>query len=72
MDEPNASLDDVGEAALLRTVNSLRERGSTVIIVAHRGTIMAAANRLIVMQAGKVAGIKEVNLAAPSAAQAGE
>lgn len=72
MDEPNASLDDVGEAALLRTVNALREQGSTIIIVAHRGTIMAAANRLIIMQAGKVAGIKDVNLAAPNAAQAGE
>ena len=72
MDEPNASLDDVGEAALLRTVGNLRERGSTIIIVAHRGTIMGAANRLILMQAGKVAGIKDVNLAAPEAALAGE
>ena len=72
MDEPNASLDDVGEAALLRTVGNLRERGSTIIIVAHRGTIMGAANRLILMQAGKVAGIKDVNLAAPGAALAGE
>lgn len=72
MDEPNASLDDVGEAALLRTVGNLRERGSTIIIVAHRGTIMGAANRLILMQAGKVAGIKDVNIAAPEAALAGE
>lgn len=72
MDEPNASLDDVGEAALLRTVTNLKERGSTVIIVAHRGTITQAASRIILMQAGKVAAINEIPSAPKSVALAGE
>lgn len=57
LDEPNASLDDVGEAALVRTLAELKQQGSTIIVVAHRGGVLNIADRIIVLQDGKLAGI---------------
>lgn len=57
LDEPNASLDDVGEAALVRTLEELRQLGSTIIVVAHRGGVLKIADRIVVLQDGKLAGI---------------
>lgn len=57
LDEPNASLDDVGEAALVRTLSQLKSQGSTIIVVAHRGGVLNIADRLVMLQDGKLAGI---------------
>ena len=35
LDEPNASLDAVGERALNDTIKSIRARGGIVIVIAH-------------------------------------
>jgi ATP-binding cassette subfamily C exporter for protease/lipase len=61
LDEPNASLDDVGEAALVRTLQQLRSAGSTIIVVAHRGSVMSIADRLILLQDGKLSAIKNLS-----------
>ena len=52
LDEPNANLDDVGEAALVRAVQILKDKGSTVVLVTHRSGIVAAADQLLVMKDG--------------------
>ena len=52
LDEPNANLDDVGEAALLRAVQALKAKGSTVVLVTHRAGIVAAADQLLVLKDG--------------------
>jgi sulfate transport system ATP-binding protein len=54
LDEPNANLDDVGEIALARTVQMLRERGATVVLVTHRPGALALADRVLVMRDGRV------------------
>ncbi len=46
LDEPNANLDDVGEAALVQAVQILKRQGSTVVLVTHRPGILAAADRV--------------------------
>ena len=54
LDEPNANLDDVGEAALARAVRTLRERGSTVVMISHRPGALELADQLVVMHEGRV------------------
>lgn len=54
LDEPNANLDDAGEAALVRAVQELREQGSTVLLVTHRPGILAVADRVLTLRDGRI------------------
>ncbi len=54
LDEPNANLDDAGEAALVRAVRDLKASGSTVVLVTHRPGILAVADRLVMLRNGVV------------------
>lgn len=53
-DEPNASLDAQGEAALIETIAKFRARGATIIVAAHREAVLAGANKLLVLAGGQV------------------
>ena len=53
LDEPNAFLDQAGEASLLVAVANARGRGATVIVIAHRRGLLAVADRLLVLEAGR-------------------
>ena len=66
LDEPNANLDDAGEAALLRTVQELKAKGKTVFLITHRPGAVAVADRLMVLRDGEIFadGPKEAVLAA--------
>ncbi len=54
LDEPNANLDDAGEAALLRTVRELKARGKTIFLITHRPGAVAAADRLMILRDGEI------------------
>jgi ATP-binding cassette subfamily C exporter for protease/lipase len=54
LDEPNANLDDAGEAALARTVQDLKEKGRTVFLITHRPGAIAAADRLVILHDGHI------------------
>jgi ATP-binding cassette subfamily C exporter for protease/lipase len=54
LDEPNANLDDAGEAALGRAVLGLKQAGSTVVLVTHRPGAIGLADKLLVLQDGRV------------------
>jgi ATP-binding cassette subfamily C protein len=54
LDEPNANLDTDGERALIRAIEALRADGAIVILIAHRPSIMQAADKLMVLQDGKI------------------
>lgn len=68
LDEPNANLDDVGEAALVRAVRDLRERGTTVFMVTHQRHLLTASDRVLVMKDGEMVQLGPV--AAPLATSA--
>lgn len=54
LDEPNANLDDAGEAALARTVQDLKDKGRTVVLITHRPGAIAAADRLVMLRNGQI------------------
>ncbi len=54
LDEPNASLDDAGDAALINTIIKLRSQGSTVIVMTHRLNVLAAIEHMLVLVDGQV------------------
>ena len=53
MDEPNANLDMAGEAALAHAMRVLKQKGVTVVVVAHRPSAIAAADLLIYLKDGR-------------------
>ena len=53
LDEPNANLDDTGEAALLKAVHELKAKGCTVFLITHRPGAIAAADQLLVLRDGR-------------------
>ncbi|ATB70955.1 Type I secretion system ATP-binding protein PrsD [Sulfurospirillum diekertiae] len=52
LDEPNSNLDDVGEAALVEAIKILKSRGTTVILITHRPSILQVTNKLAFIQQG--------------------
>lgn len=54
LDEPNAHLDDAGEAALALAVQGMKSRGQTVVVITHRPGIVSLADNLVLMQSGRV------------------
>ncbi len=52
LDEPNASLDDAGERALLEVIAMLRQRRCTTVIVSHRPGTLNAVDKLLLLREG--------------------
>lgn len=55
LDEPNANLDADGEVALLAAIARVRERGTTIILISHKPSVFAMANKIILLVNGQVA-----------------
>jgi ABC-type protease/lipase transport system fused ATPase/permease subunit len=53
LDEPNSNLDRLGEAALLRALKTLRERGTTIVLVAHHASLLGAVDKLLLLREGR-------------------
>jgi PrtD family type I secretion system ABC transporter len=54
LDEPNANLDAEGEQALLATLRGLKEEGVTVVVVAHRPSLLVGVDKVLVLREGAV------------------
>ena len=54
LDEPNSSLDAEGDAQLIQTLEELKNRGRTIMIVAHRLSVLPIVDRLMVIQDGRL------------------
>lgn len=54
LDEPNSNLDHEGEQALLRAIEAVKARGGTVLFIAHRPTLLACADRVVLLRHGLV------------------
>jgi ABC-type protease/lipase transport system fused ATPase/permease subunit len=54
LDEPNSSLDALGERMLFDAIERMKAANTTVIIITHRIGILGATNKLAIMQGGAV------------------
>jgi ATP-binding cassette subfamily C exporter for protease/lipase len=54
LDEPNANLDEAGEAALINTIRQLKAKNKTVFLITHRPGAVAVADRVILLQDGQI------------------
>jgi PrtD family type I secretion system ABC transporter len=53
LDEPNAFMDQAGEASLIAALDKARKRGACVIVIAHRRGVLETADRLLVLEEGR-------------------
>ena len=74
LDEPNASLDNDGEAALLEAIAALKRNGTTIVVIAHRPSLLRDVDKVLILQDGAVRAFgppKEVMPAVTRVAAAG-
>jgi len=72
LDEPNSNLDTNGDEALNAAIKQLRAKGSTVVIISHRQSVISVANKALILREGKQAGFglsKDLNPGKAAAAQ---
>ncbi len=53
LDEPNANLDQDGDAALTEAIQKARQRGSAVVVITHRPSAIAAVDRVLIVKDGR-------------------
>ena len=54
LDEPNASLDDEGERALIASWAKLKERGCTLVVVTHKPSLLANVDKILLLGEGRL------------------
>lgn len=52
LDEPNSSLDDAGDAALADAIRQAKARGTTFVVITHRTSLLAVADKVLLMRDG--------------------
>jgi PrtD family type I secretion system ABC transporter len=55
LDEPNASLDAAGEQALLDAIQTLKAREVTLVVIAHRPSVLHHVDKILILKGGRVA-----------------
>ncbi len=56
LDEPNASLDQRGDAALVAALTRLKQQRVTTVVVTHRTNLLRLADKVVVLEAGRMTG----------------
>ena len=52
LDEPNSSLDEAGDAALANAIASLKQLGTTFVVMTHRTSVLGVADKMLLMRDG--------------------
>lgn len=55
LDEPNANLDEFGEAHLLNILQSLKSKNKTIVVISHRSGLLKITDDLLILKNGEVA-----------------
>jgi len=54
LDEPNSSLDEEGDAALATAIARRKAQGTTFVVMTHRTSVLAVADRMLVLRDGQM------------------
>ena len=54
LDEPNANLDNEGEAALRQALVGLRKQGVSSIVIAHRPSVLSVVDKVMLLRDGRI------------------
>jgi ATP-binding cassette subfamily C protein len=57
LDEPNSNLDADGERALVNAMARVKARGGVVVVIAHRPSVLTAADKVAVIGGGQLTAI---------------
>ncbi len=52
LDEPNSNLDAEGEAAVIHAINKMKETGTSIVVIAHRPSAIAAVDKILFIKDG--------------------
>jgi ATP-binding cassette subfamily C exporter for protease/lipase len=52
LDEPNSSLDEAGDAALAAAIGTLKQIGTTFVVMTHRTSVLGVADKMLIMRDG--------------------
>jgi ATP-binding cassette subfamily C exporter for protease/lipase len=55
LDEPNSNLDADGDEALSQAIRTMRGKGSVVVVMAHRPSVITAVNKVLLLHKGVAA-----------------
>lgn len=53
LDEPNSNLDEAGEQALLAAIAEARKQGRTLVLIAHKPSLLVGTDKLLVLRDGQ-------------------
>lgn len=54
LDEPNSSLDEAGDVALLNALQYIKAQGTTLIVITHRPNILSVIDHMMVLTEGQI------------------
>src|SRR6185503_12247080 len=54
LDEPNSNLDTEGEQSLVNTLAEFKAQGTTIIVIAHRPSVLAMVDKIMMMRDGQI------------------
>jgi PrtD family type I secretion system ABC transporter len=54
LDEPNSNLDDLGEKALVQTLQKMKEQRITTIMISHKPSLLGAVDKILILNNGQV------------------
>ncbi len=59
LDEPNSNLDEVGESALVAAIRNAKSLGITVVVIAHRQSVLSFVDYIMIMADGAISDFGE-------------
>lgn len=54
LDEPNSSLDEDGDAALLHTLQLMKAKNTTIVVITHRPQVLSVMDNMMVLVDGQI------------------